>query len=367
MASFLNRARQALAKAITPEVLEREEKRARSAGIKPNEFNRAMVSAFNFYEGIKISRERTRIIAPLSDSDQTNTAFVRREHMSIARHLYANDGLTRGLINDMARYTVGCGMKPQGTSKSQEWNDAAESYWESWCYRADYGRRHHFDRLQFLWQVGEIRDGDIGIAMVRNELGEPQVQSFRGHRIGNFGENADGVTDGVRLDDMDRPVAFRVQTKGAPGYREIPANSFALLCEPQETDANRGLTALHHAINHVRDKKDTIGFEKTAIKNLSAFTAVLKTKSGTVEEDDWNEDDATTTEPTNITLAQMQSGQIPVISTEEELNAFQSDRPSPAFMGFLEFLIREIASLGGDIREFVHPLVAEAIGQRLAK
>jgi pantetheine-phosphate adenylyltransferase len=30
-------------------------------------------------------------------------------------------------------------------------------------------------------------------------------------------------------------------------------------------------------------------------------------------------------------------------------------------------LIREIASLGGDIREFVHPLVAEAIGQRLAK
>ena len=360
MASFITKARQAIAKAISPEVLEREEKRAKSAGIKPNEFNRAVATAFNFYEGIKVSRERTRILAPLIDSDQQNTAHVRREHMSVARHLYANDGLTRGLINDMARYTVGCGMKPQGTSRTPGWNDAAEDYWEDWCYRADYGRRHHFDKLQFLWQVGEIRDGDIGVALVRDEAGQPQVQSIRGHRIGNFGENTEGLVDGVRLDGGERPISYRIRTKDEPGFRELPANSFLLFAEPQETDADRGITALHHAINHVRDKKDTVGFEKVAIKNLSAFTAVLKTKSGTTEEDDWNEDDETTTEPTNLTLAQMQSGQIPVISSEEDLQAFQSDRPSPAFMGFLEFLIREIAAGFGIPYEFAWN--AEKIG-----
>jgi len=357
MASFIDRARKALANAITPEVLEREENRAKAAGIKPNEFNRAVSTAFNFYEGIKVSRERTRIHTTLSDTDQTNSAFVRREHAGIARHLYANDGMTRGLINDISRYTVGCGMKPQGTSRSQDWNDAAEDYWEEWGYRADYNRRNHFGRLQFLWQVGEIRDGDIGIALVRDEQGGPQVQSIRGHRIGNFGEDTVGLKDGVRLDGSDRPMSYRVRTtadpkNGDPGFREIPSNSFILFCEPQETDADRGLTALHHAINHVRDKKDTIGFEKTAIKNLSAFTAVLKTKSGTTDADDWNEDAATSTDPTNITLAQMQSGQIPVISTEEDLQAFRSDRPSPAFMGFLEFLIREIAAGLGIPYEF---------------
>jgi pantetheine-phosphate adenylyltransferase len=41
--------------------------------------------------------------------------------------------------------------------------------------------------------------------------------------------------------------------------------------------------------------------------------------------------------------------------------------PTEQFNFISSTLIREIASLGGDIREFVHPLVAEAIGQQLAK
>mgnify|MGYP003444111030 FL=1 len=41
--------------------------------------------------------------------------------------------------------------------------------------------------------------------------------------------------------------------------------------------------------------------------------------------------------------------------------------PTEQFNFISSTLIREIASLGGDIREFVHPLVAEAIEQRLGK
>jgi pantetheine-phosphate adenylyltransferase len=41
--------------------------------------------------------------------------------------------------------------------------------------------------------------------------------------------------------------------------------------------------------------------------------------------------------------------------------------PTEQFNFISSTLIREIASLGGDIREFVHPLVAAAIGQQLAK
>jgi pantetheine-phosphate adenylyltransferase len=41
--------------------------------------------------------------------------------------------------------------------------------------------------------------------------------------------------------------------------------------------------------------------------------------------------------------------------------------PTEQFNFISSTLIREIASLGGDIREFVHPLVAEAIRERLAK
>jgi capsid protein len=361
-ASLVSRARRALAELLTPEVFTRHEKRARAAGIRPNEFNRAVSTAYNFYEGLKVSRERTRIPHILADSDSLNTSWTRREHMSIARHLYANDGMVRGLINDVARYTVGCGLKPQAQSRSQLWNEAAEQYWEDWCFVADFSRMHHFDHLQMLWQIGEIRDGDIGMALVRDPAtGLPQVQTIRGHRIGTFApEDNENVIDGVRVDGFGRPVSYQISTDKGLSSREIPSNSFILHYEPQEADAIRGLTALHHAINHVRDKKDTIGFEKVAIKNLSSFTAVMKTKTGTVDEAEWNDDAASQTEPTNITLAQMQSGQIPVISTDEEIQAFQSDRPSPAFMGFLEFLIREISTGLGVPYEFAWN--AEKIG-----
>jgi len=41
--------------------------------------------------------------------------------------------------------------------------------------------------------------------------------------------------------------------------------------------------------------------------------------------------------------------------------------PSEQFSFVSSTLIREIASLGGNVREFVHPLVAEALEQRFAK
>jgi pantetheine-phosphate adenylyltransferase len=56
------------------------------------------------------------------------------------------------------------------------------------------------------------------------------------------------------------------------------------------------------------------------------------------------------------------------------MNRHLSDRVETMFMTPLEnfnfvssTLIREIASLGGDVSEFVHPLVAEALRARLAQ
>jgi len=41
--------------------------------------------------------------------------------------------------------------------------------------------------------------------------------------------------------------------------------------------------------------------------------------------------------------------------------------PTERFNFISSTLIREIASLGGDVREFVHPLVADALKQRFAQ
>jgi capsid protein len=321
--------------------------RPAAASATPREIQRAMQCAYQFYEGVRLSRERTSIPYLATDTQRYQSNWTRMELLSIARHLYGNDGLTRGAINDLASYTVGTGFKPQAQTPDVDWNDAAEDYFEAWSSRADYARLNDFDFLQFIWQVGEGRDGDIGIVLTRADDGEPCVQTVRGHRIGNFGERAEKLVDGVRTNERGQLVSYRVSEPDG-GWREIPAASFILYYEPQESDALRGITTLHHAINHVRDKKDIIGFEKTTAKSSSMRAAVLKSGTGTVDPAQWgsgrdDEDGEAVPKPTALTVEQAESGVIQVIQKDEELVPWEFNRPSPAFMGFLDFLIREIA------------------------
>ena len=322
------------------------------AASTPSEIARAVRCAYQFYEGVRLSRDRTAIPYLATDTQQYQSNWTRMELLSIARNLYGNDGLTRGAINDLASYTVGTGIRPQAQTADMDWNDAAEDYFNGWAARADYARLNDFYALQFLWNVGQPRDGDIGIVLARAEDGEPAVQTVRGHRVGNFGERAQGLVDGVRVDERGRLLSYRVSEPGG-GWREIPAESFILYYEPQEPDALRGITDLHHAINHVRDKKDTIAFEKAAIKSNSSRAAVLKSPSGTVDPAQWNSDESGDPKPTNVTREDVESGSIPVIKSDEELVPWTFDRPSPAFIGFLDFLIREMAVGLGVPFEFI--------------
>ena len=350
------------------------EERPRPPVMPTSEFNRALATAFNFYEGISRTRERTPIPFGIYDSFSESTEWTRLEFVSVTRHLYANDGLTRGLVNDIARYTVGGGLTPLPASGNPDWDAAALKYWTDWCARADFYGLHHFNALQRIWQVCETRDGDVGIILTDDGTGDPRVQTVRGHRIGSFGTGALGsfgidypdlgLIDGVQTDDFMRVLAYRVAYgKGSgmiPGmafmpkvWRDIPARAFVLYYEPDEPDALRGLTPLRSSILHFRDKKDTVGFEKVAVKNLSIWPAVLKTESGTVEDGEWEDDPDAVAGATKLTRAQMQAGQIPVIGKNESLDVFEGNRPSPAFTGFLEFIIREICHGVGLPYEFV--------------
>lgn len=337
------------------------------ASIQPDAetFMRSAQAFSWFYEGIRQTMDRTGIPrAPLDTRDRDN-AFTRREFMDISRYLYANDGLTKGAINDLARYTVGTGLRPQAQCASEEVNDQYEAYFKEWTSRADYYRKNHFHRLQWLWNTHEAVDGDLGIALVRDERGEPQVQTIRGGRIGNFGEGDElkNCKDGVVMDEDDRVVGYRIRVKDGKG-RTVPYNSFILWREAEEEDGVRGLTKLAHAINHVRDKHDLLSSEKTAVKTLTQFAGVLKSATGSVNEGDWNEDNQIA-EPTKVTVAQMQSGALPVIKSDEEIVPFDFNRPSPTFTGFLEFLIREIAHGMGIPFEFLwNPAALGGTAQR---
>ena len=93
------------------------------------------------------------------------------------------------------------------------------------------------------------------------------------------------------------------------------------------------------------------------VKNLSSFSAVLQSDFDEPDEDAFGlaEIDSVDAQgqPTEVTVSQMQSGEIPVLRKGETLTAFQGNRPSTTFQGFLEFLVREFAVGLGLPYEFI--------------
>jgi capsid protein len=320
-----------------------------------------------YWEGIQRSRERKNIPYTFK-SGRANSSWTRKEMGSLSRYLYDNDGIVRCAINDLARYSFP--LIPQAVTDDAYWNMEAEALFQDWSSYADAGQRYGFEELQRLASIAIDRDGDCGIMFVRSA--GLRLQLVEAHRIGDFLETDDGYVDGVRTNRFGRPTSYLVSDESIYGEffpkttkaRKIPASAMMLLYDPERADQQRGLPAIKHAINHVRDIKDILQFEKMGIKNLSTIAAVLESETGEADPDAWNTKDIEQ-DATRLTVNEIQSGSIPVLKKGEKLTPFSFNRPSTAFQGFLEFLIREFAVGMGLPYEFLwHPAGITGPAQR---
>lgn len=318
-------------------------------------------SVSTLHEASGDSRNRTTISTVPQDSRRDVPRWSRVKMLAKARALYANDGFARGSINDIARYSVGSGLIPQAQTDNQEWNNAAEAYWREWCKVADVTGRYHFNRLQRILSIAIDRDGDVGVLLVKTASGFPQIQIVESHRIGdgadNTGVQPDGSewVDGVRVNAFGRPLAYRIVTVdgfGVKQTREVPASDCVLLFDGERADMVRGVTALYHAINTLHDRKDILDFEKVGQKKDAQTWAILKTKSGEADPADWS-DEEVTVDGKKVAIAESRSGETKIVTTDEDMTPWQSNRPSPTFTGFLDHLIRDMATGLGVPYEFI--------------
>lgn len=346
---FPGRARPVMA---VPPVLDA---RAQNVNANPNRRSSQM------FDQINPSRLRASLPRTIWGSKIIQTPYTRLEALAEARFLYENVGLVRAIARIMARYSVP--MFPLPISDDENWNQAAEQIWEEWCKLCDVTGMFHFNILQQLLSESMDRDGDVGL-LLRKGL---KIQLIEGHRIGNrFGQYGDlDFVDGVKYTKAGQPLAYRVleYNENQPwpfggtitSHYDIPASSFILLFEPSRIDQGRGLTSFYHALNHIKDIREIIGFEKSAVKNSAAWAAVYKTADGTTEEEEWSEDETApgTCREAPFSLADMEGGMIPVIGKDEALETFEANRPGKTFEGFLELLIRDSCIGHGLPFEFV--------------
>lgn len=321
-------------------------------------------STYGFYSGAVRGRTRRPMINQVADSRQTQNKWSRETLLGYARYLFVNIGEIRGAVKDVARYSVGRGIKPQSLVGYEE-GKAYEQFFREWAKNCDLRGEYTFWKMQKLASIRTDIDGDIGFNMVNGGNDWPFLQAIEGHQIGGPHDDK-SIFDGVSLSPRTgRPAAYWVKEKHGK-FKRIPANNFIHISDPDRVAQYRGVTALAHAISDTWDSSEILDYEKVGVKARSAIGMIIKTESG-------DDDDASALIKTGNTAADtgdvpwqsFDAGMIPRLRPDEDITDIGGNRPSPAFSGFLEMLLRKVCVGYGLPFEFVWDLAgANAASQR---
>ena len=280
-----------------------------------------------------------------TDSRNELTPGVRTELVRKSRYLHKNSGFVRELVSNMAIYSTGDGIRVQAQSPMSEWNRAAEAYFLLWSARCEITRRFSFEECQALVCRGMDIDGEYFIHKTRDTYGEPRIQLIESHRIGDEFGSRDTI-DGVGLDAWGAPVFYRVLEDGNK-TRDLPSPAMLHIHEPEWAGGVRSHPTIQHSINHVLDEMELLALEKHAVKDNADVSRILKTARGELDD---NGDfvvgggaGAGVESSDPVSLQRIVGGKLVALKPDESLDSFQSNRPSPTFTGFLEYLRRDSA------------------------
>lgn len=307
--------------------------------------------AFSGYYQTAGGRERRFVPAVAADSRKTLTSGARRQVLALARYLHANNGLVRGAVADLTRYSVGPGIVPQSQTTDRKAADVYEAFWREWSKIADSTGRRTFTEMQQIASLRMDVDGDVGFILRKTASGYPQLQMVEGHAIGSSADDA-GWFDGVKLAPDGRPLAYRVLGDG-DAFTDIDARDFILLAETDRVDQQRGLSALAHALNHLRDISDILEYEKVGVKMGAAIGVAITSESGAVDEGASYIEGGANASASGAPLETFEAGMVPHLRIGEKIESFATNRPNPSFTGFIEHLMRDVAVGLGLPFEFV--------------
>ena len=309
------------------------------------------VASTSYYDATAYNgRVRRHVNATIGDPSATLDRASRERLLGLARYLHANSGIVRGAIEDLATYSIGNGLIPQSQAQP-ETAQAYEDFFREWSKIADATGHLTFGQMQRVASMRLDVDGDIGFLLVSTKTGFPRLQMVEAHRIAAE-HDAKAFVDGVRTAKDGRVISYSI--KEGERHRRVAADDFVLLLEPERAQQTRGVTALVHAITHLQDVQDIVHYEKVAVKMNSAIGIAIKTESGAADAgSSYIESGYTSTDTGGLALDTFSAGMVPRLKIGESIDSFGSARPSPAFEGFIDFLVREVAVGLGMPQEFI--------------
>jgi capsid protein len=290
------------------------------------------------YEASKSNNNRSTLDQPIQNARQDLSKVTRREILRKARYLYKNSPMVRGLIERLVTFTVGTGLTPIPMSSDPVWNEKALKAFKGWSKNADIESRLPFEALQAVIFRAMLVDGDIFSLNTYGPSGRPRMQLIESHDIVSKSTH-NGNPDGIELDAYARPLNYI--------WREdslVPASDMVHYWLPERAGQKRGVSILASVINVSHDVDDILALEKASVKDGSSKTDIIKTADGELPTDDYigesmQDADAANSIPeiTNY-YRTIFSPEAKVMRKGDEFDPYVSGRPSPAWMGFMDFL-----------------------------
>lgn len=250
-------------------------------------------SRSNFLHTAATQTNDRKNINPLDrDVHRNVTSYGRRTLMSLGRNLFANYPVVCGALLEQANLSVGTFI-PQYYGANKAWGNKAEALLYEWHQIMDAeGPPFDYEAFTTGLVLSTLRDGDEATLLTENADGYPLIQTIPAHRIGCregehivVGGQYDGarIIDGVIVDDVGRPIAYRVLGEdqfNTGVYTDIPANNIFLTYSPVWRLQKRGFSGLAAAIFPLQDVRESKDFELIAQKACAAHTIIETNELG---------------------------------------------------------------------------------------
>ena len=262
------------------------------------------------------------------------------------RAMEENFCVVAGILDRLSMYVCGS-IEYQSATGDEKADTEYEQYFHDWCGRCDYSGRHRLRTLAELGLRSMWRDGEHGW-VEHLEKGELQLQAIEADRIGNPQSLAleENNLGGVKTDTKGRIVSYeiwnRTRTQQYTKEGEINPERFIHLYRPTRSDQYHGTSLLKPVIPHARDLYELFGFEKVAAKFAASFAAFIRTGDpfNPTGVDSWDKVPGAD----GFKKMAAQAGTILQTPRGEGIDfAPGTQRPSGAFMAFVEALVREVA------------------------
>ena len=229
---------------------------------------------------------------------------------SWARYLDENHDLAVGVLDDLTKKVIGCGIQIEPMAKApngalaKEFNKALRNLWAEWTLSTpDATRTMAWPEIEAKICRTWLRDGEVLVQHLEGtnrgirhrsrvpyslELIEPDYLPFDLAQDSTANQNR--IVHGVELNDWREPIAFWLY-KEHPGdggmmnvmnlsilreYKRVPAEAIAHVKFTRRIGQVRGVPVFHAVLRRFEDIKDYEESERVAARVAAAMCAVIQ-------------------------------------------------------------------------------------------